>query len=50
MLHRKAAEGALLDGVSLNAYLNEAIQRGMTAAATEKFYTGIEKGPQNFAL
>ena len=50
MLHRKAAEGALLDGVSLNAYLNEAIQRGMTAAATEKFYTGIEKGPQNLAL
>jgi predicted RNase H-like HicB family nuclease len=28
-LHRQAAERALLDGVSLNMCLNEAIQRGM---------------------
>jgi len=31
-LHRQAAERALLDGVSLNSYLNEAIQRGMIRA------------------
>jgi len=29
-LHRKAAEKAYLDGVSLNAYLNEIINRGMS--------------------
>ena len=28
-LHRQAAERALLNGVSLNSFLNEAIQRGM---------------------
>jgi len=42
-LHRKAAERAMLDGVSLNVYLNEAIQRGMTTAAAEKIYADIEK-------
>jgi antitoxin HicB len=30
-LHRQAAERAFLDGISLNSYLNEAIQRGMTS-------------------
>ena len=33
-LHRQVAEKASLDGVSLNAYLNEVIQRGMSASAT----------------
>jgi len=33
-LHRQAAERASLDGVSLNSYLNEAIQRGMIAKYT----------------
>jgi len=41
-LHRKASERAILDGISLNAYLNEAIQRGMTTAAAERIYTDIE--------
>ena len=30
-LHRQAAERALLNGVSLNSFLNEAIMRGMIA-------------------
>jgi len=46
-LHRKASERAILDGVSLNAYLNEVIQRGMTTAAAEKIYQNIEETLQN---
>ena len=32
-LHRQVSERAILNGVSLNAYLNEVIQRGMNADA-----------------
>ena len=49
-LHRKASERAILDGVSLNAYLNEAIQRGMTTAAAERIFTDIEKSLQKAHL
>jgi len=41
-LHRNISERALLDGVSLNAYLNEIIQRGMTTLAAERIYNNIE--------
>ena len=41
-LHRKASERAILDGVSLNTYLNEVIQRGMVTAAAERIYDNIE--------
>ena len=34
-LHRQVSERALLNGVSLNAYLNEVIQRGMNANAVK---------------
>ena len=43
LLHRKASERAVLDGVSLNAYLNDAIQRGMASASAEKIYADIVK-------
>ena len=32
-LHRQAVEKAHINGISLNAYLNEVIQRGMAASA-----------------
>ena len=41
-LHRKVSERAFLDGVSLNAYLNEVIQQGMATAAAERIYNSIE--------
>jgi len=38
-LHRQASEKALFNGVSLNTYLNEVIQRGMSSISNDNYYS-----------